>query len=174
MRFAILYISASAVFPAASVEAPVFEVTPTERTIKFDVEASGGHNGQVRQVGSNSNIHIARALNCRVGHQDSGCQRRYGKRHEKRQVKGQRFLRCRAKSINHLSLDQNDTNRSRHHRVRWRLHHPWRNQAGEADLTITGKGTGSGTIAGTMAFDRKQYGMNSGIPFIKIADRPST
>ena len=38
-------------------------------------------------------------------------------------------------------------------------------------LTITGKGTGSGSITGTMAFDRKQYGMNSGIPFIKIADR---
>ena len=38
-------------------------------------------------------------------------------------------------------------------------------------LTITGKGTGSGTIEGTMAFDRKEYGMNSGIPFIKIADR---
>jgi polyisoprenoid-binding protein YceI len=36
---------------------------------------------------------------------------------------------------------------------------------------ISGKGTGTGTIAGTMAFDRKQYGMNSGIPFIKIADR---
>ena len=29
----------------------------------------------------------------------------------------------------------------------------------------------SGTVSGTMAFDRKQYGMNSGIPFIKIADR---
>jgi polyisoprenoid-binding protein YceI len=38
-------------------------------------------------------------------------------------------------------------------------------------FTITGKGTGAGTITGTMAFDRKQYGMNSGIPFIKIADR---
>jgi len=38
-------------------------------------------------------------------------------------------------------------------------------------LTITGKGTGSGTIKGTMAFDRKEFGMNSGIPFIKIADR---
>jgi polyisoprenoid-binding protein YceI len=38
-------------------------------------------------------------------------------------------------------------------------------------LTLTGKGTGSGTIKGIMAFDRKQYGMNSGIPFIKIADR---
>jgi polyisoprenoid-binding protein YceI len=38
-------------------------------------------------------------------------------------------------------------------------------------LQITGKGTGSGTIAGTLYFDRKDYGMNSGIPFIKIADR---
>jgi polyisoprenoid-binding protein YceI len=38
-------------------------------------------------------------------------------------------------------------------------------------LTLSGKGTGHGEIAGTMAFDRKDYGMNSGIPFIKIADR---
>ena len=38
-------------------------------------------------------------------------------------------------------------------------------------LTITGKGTGVGSVKGTMAFDRKDYGMNSGIPFIKIADR---
>jgi polyisoprenoid-binding protein YceI len=38
-------------------------------------------------------------------------------------------------------------------------------------FTITGKGTGTGSIQGTMAFDRKEYGMNSGIPFIKIADR---
>jgi len=38
-------------------------------------------------------------------------------------------------------------------------------------FTLSGKGTGTGSITGTMAFDRKQYGMNSGIPFIKIADR---
>jgi polyisoprenoid-binding protein YceI len=38
-------------------------------------------------------------------------------------------------------------------------------------LTVTGAGASSGTIQGTMAFDRKQYGMNSGIPFIRIADR---
>ncbi|MBV9501436.1 MAG: YceI family protein [Acidobacteriaceae bacterium] len=38
-------------------------------------------------------------------------------------------------------------------------------------LTVSGKGTGSGEIKGTMAFDRKDYGMNSGIPFIRIANR---
>jgi len=36
---------------------------------------------------------------------------------------------------------------------------------------VTGKGTGVGEVKGTMAFDRKDYGMNKGIPFIKIADR---
>jgi len=40
------------------------------------------------------------------------------------------------------------------------------------NLTATGtKGSGHGEITGTMAFDRKEFGMNSGIPFIKIADR---
>ena len=38
-------------------------------------------------------------------------------------------------------------------------------------LVVSGAGTGTGDIKGTMAFDRKDYGMNSGIPFIKIADR---
>lgn len=38
-------------------------------------------------------------------------------------------------------------------------------------LTVSGAGTGSGEVNGTMAFDRKDYGMNKGIPFVKIADR---
>jgi polyisoprenoid-binding protein YceI len=39
-------------------------------------------------------------------------------------------------------------------------------------FTVNGvKGSGSGEIKGTMAFDRKDYGMNKGIPFVKIADR---
>ena len=38
-------------------------------------------------------------------------------------------------------------------------------------LTLLGKRTGHGELTGTMAFDRKDYGMNGGIPFIKIADR---
>jgi polyisoprenoid-binding protein YceI len=38
-------------------------------------------------------------------------------------------------------------------------------------FTVTGAGTGSGEIKGTMAFDRKDYGMTKGIPFVTIADR---
>ena len=37
-------------------------------------------------------------------------------------------------------------------------------------FTVTGKGTGSGEIKGTMAFDRKDYGMNKGIPFVHVGD----
>jgi polyisoprenoid-binding protein YceI len=40
-------------------------------------------------------------------------------------------------------------------------------------LTFTAEreGQGTGEIKGTMAFDRKEFGMDSGIPFIRIADR---
>jgi polyisoprenoid-binding protein YceI len=38
-------------------------------------------------------------------------------------------------------------------------------------LTSDSKGTPTGNLDGTMAFDRKEYGMTSGIPFIKIANR---
>src|SRR3974390_950089 len=37
-------------------------------------------------------------------------------------------------------------------------------------LTVSGKGTGSGEIKGKMVFNRKDYGMDKGIPFMKIAD----
>jgi polyisoprenoid-binding protein YceI len=37
-------------------------------------------------------------------------------------------------------------------------------------LTVSGVGTGTGDIHGTMVFDRKDYGMNKGIPFVHIGD----
>ncbi len=37
-------------------------------------------------------------------------------------------------------------------------------------FTITGAGTGAGEIKGTMVFDRKEFGMTHGIPFVTIAD----
>ena len=38
-------------------------------------------------------------------------------------------------------------------------------------LVVSGIGTGMGTIKGTMAFNRKDYGVNGDIPFVRIADR---
>ena len=38
-------------------------------------------------------------------------------------------------------------------------------------LTADTEGKGIGEIKGTMAFDRKDYGMDGRIPFVKIADR---
>jgi polyisoprenoid-binding protein YceI len=38
-------------------------------------------------------------------------------------------------------------------------------------LTADSEGKGIGEIKGTMAFDRKDYGMDGSIPFIRIADR---
>jgi polyisoprenoid-binding protein YceI len=38
-------------------------------------------------------------------------------------------------------------------------------------LKTTGRGTGSGAIDGTMAFDRKAFGMTSNIPLVRIDDR---
>jgi len=38
-------------------------------------------------------------------------------------------------------------------------------------FTVIGAGTGTGEVKGKMAFDRKDYGMTKGIPFVTIADR---
>lgn len=37
-------------------------------------------------------------------------------------------------------------------------------------LTTTGRGAATGEIKGTMAFDRRDYGMTHGIPFVTIAN----
>jgi polyisoprenoid-binding protein YceI len=40
-------------------------------------------------------------------------------------------------------------------------------------LAVSGAGTGAGTIQGTMAFNRKDYGINGEIPLVRIADQVS-
>jgi polyisoprenoid-binding protein YceI len=38
-------------------------------------------------------------------------------------------------------------------------------------LVLTGKGTGTGEVKGTMYFDKKDYGITKKIPFVTVADR---
>jgi hypothetical protein len=63
MRSVIFCLVASAVFPSLSraqtpAEAPVFEITHAESTMKFDVESSVAIVG-VRQVGRDFDLHFA-------------------------------------------------------------------------------------------------------------------
>jgi hypothetical protein len=53
-------------------------------------------------------------------------------------------------------------------KLRWRSRREENGTFDKWDATLVYTST---EITGTMAFDRKEFGMNSGIPFIKIADR---
>ena len=172
MRFAVLCLVASAQFPlAASAQVPVFEITKAESSIKFNVNASVAINGTFER--SDASITFTSpelstgVLDVKI-YADSvntGSGMKDGK------LKGKDFFDAKNNPLitfhstkvtqtgpNTVDFDGDFTIRgvTKHEKL---------------TFTITGKGTGTGSINGTMAFDRKDYGMNSGIPFIKIADR---
>jgi len=172
MRFAILCLLASSVFFAASpVQAPVFEFTTGDSTIKFNVESSVAIVGKFDKWDATltfTSPELSTAvldIKIQAATVDTGSGMKNGK------LKGKDFFDVEhnplitfhsAKAIQTgpetIEFDGDFTIRGV-------------TKQEKLNFTITGKGTGSGTLAGTMAFDRKQYGMNSGIPFIKIADR---
>src|ERR1700746_781309 len=150
---------------------PVFKITPAESKIKFDVEASVSIVGTFDKwdaVLTFTSPDVSTGvldLKIQADSVDTGRGMKNGK------LKGKNFFNVKENPLitfkstkieqtgpETFSGDGDFTIRgvTRHEKL---------------NLTISGKGTGSGTIAGTMAFDRKEYGMNSGIPFIKIADR---
>ncbi len=161
-----------AVIPSASrAQAPVFEFTTGDSTVKFDVEASVAIVGKFDKWDATlkfTSPELSTAvldIKIQAATVDAGSGMKNGK------LKGKDFF-----DVEHNPLIT--------------FHSAKAVQTGpdtiefDGDFTIrgvtkkeklifkiTGKGTGSGTLAGTMAFDRKQYGMNSGIPFIRIADR---
>jgi polyisoprenoid-binding protein YceI len=172
MRFAILCFLASSVFCAASpAQAPVFEFTTGNSTIKFNVESSVAIVGKFDKWDATltfTSPELSTAvldIKIQAATVDTGSGMKNGK------LKGKDFFDVEhnplitfhsAKAIQTgpetIEFDGDFTIRGV-------------TKQEKLNFTITGKGTGSGTLAGTMAFDRKQYGMNSGIPFIKIADR---
>jgi len=172
MRLAILGIIASAVFSLPSpADAPVFEITPVESTIKFDVEASVAIVGKFDKWDATITFTSSELstgvldIKIRAASVDTGSSVKNGKLKSKDffDVEQNPLITFHSTKVEQIgpdtvAFDGDFTIRgvTRHERL---------------TFAITGKGTGSGTINGTMAFDRKQYGMNSGIPFIKIADR---
>jgi polyisoprenoid-binding protein YceI len=176
MRLAVLCILASVLFsPATRAQAdpgvPVFEVTPVESKVSFDVEASVDIKGtfdkwKATLTFASTDVSTGVLdIEIQADSVDTGSGMKNGKLKGKNffDVKNNPLITFKSTKIvqtgpDTFEVDGNFTIRGV-------------TKAEKLTLTVTGAGTGSGTIQGTMAFDRKQYGMNSGIPFIKIADR---
>ena len=163
---------ASSVFPSVSrAQAPVFEVTPVNSSINFDVESSVAIKGAFSKW--NATLTFASPelstgvleIKIEADSVDTGNSMKNGKLKGKDffDVKQNPLITFKSTKIVQTGPDTFEVDGD------FTIRGVTKQE--KLALTITGRGTGSGTIKGIMAFDRKQYGMNSGIPFIKIADR---
>ena len=163
----------SALMPSVSLaqDVPVFAITPLESSIKFNVQASVPINGTFDTW--NATLTFASTdvttgvLNVEIqaATVDTGSGLKNGKLKSPDffDVVNNPLITFKSTKIvqtgpNTFELDGNFTIRGV-------------TRSENLTLTVSGKGTGSGLISGTLYFDRKDYGMNSGIPFIKIANR---
>ncbi len=172
MRLTILCLVASTVLPSASqAPAPVFAITPVESKIKFDVKASVAINGTFDKwdatltfTSPDINTGVL-DIKIQADSVDTGSGMKNGK------LKGKDFFDVKQNPlISFLSKKIVQTGQDTFE-VDGDFTIRGVTKPEKLSLTVSGAGTGAGTIKGTMAFDRKEYGMNSGIPFIKIADR---
>jgi polyisoprenoid-binding protein YceI len=155
----------------ASAGVPVFEITPVESKITFDVEASVDIKGTFDKWDATltftSTDVSSGVLNIKIQSDsvDTGSGMKNGKLKGKDffDVKRSPYITFKSTKIVQTGSDTFEVDGD--FTIRGVT-----NQE-KLKLTVSGKGTGSGTIQGAMAFDRKDYGMNSGIPFIKIANR---
>ena len=173
MRLAGLFLLPSVVLPSSTQaqEAPVFAITQAESSIKFYVKASIAIQGTFDRWDATlrfSSPDVTTGIldvKIQAATVDTGSSLKDGK------LKGSDFfdvdqnplITFRSTKIaqsgpNTFKVDGNFTIRGV-------------TKPEKLTLAVSGKGTGSGEITGTMAFDRRDYGMNSGIPFIRIADR---
>jgi polyisoprenoid-binding protein YceI len=173
MRIALICLLASAVFPSVSraQAGPVFSITQADSSVKFFVKASVALAGDFEKWNATLTFTSPDVttgvldLEVQAASVNTGSGMKDGK------LKGKDFFDVKQNPLitfkstkvmqtgpETFEVDGNFTIRGV-------------TKPETLTLTVSGKGTGSGAIKGTMAFDRKDYGMNSGIPFIKIADR---
>jgi polyisoprenoid-binding protein YceI len=172
MRLAVICLLVSAVLPSVSqAQAPVFAITPVESKIKFDVEASVAIEGTFDKWDATltfTSTDVSTGvldIKIQADSVDTGSGMKNGK------LKGKDFFDVKQNPmITFLSKKIIQTGKETFE-VDGDFTIRGVTRPEKLVLTVSGAGTGSGTIKGTMAFDRKEYGMNSGIPFIKIANR---
>jgi len=173
MRLSVFCLLSAAVFPSLSQAqgVPVFEVQPGESSVKFDVEASVPIKGTFGKWDATLTMKSPDArtavldIKIQAATVDTGNGMKNGKLKSKDFFDVDKSPLITFHSTKSVQTGPNTFEVDGDFTIRGVT------KAEKLMLTLSGKGTGSGTIQGTMAFDRKDYGMNSGIPFIKIANR---
>src|SRR5215469_3763869 len=173
LRLAVIFIVASALMPSLSLAqgVPVFVITPIQSSIKFDVQASVAIEGTFDKWNATLTFTSPDVTTAVVDVEIQAATVDTGSGLKNSKLKGPDFFDVANNPLitfkstkvvqtgpNTFELDGDFTIRGV-------------SKAEKLGLTVSGRGTGTGQINGIMAFDRKNYGMNSGIPFIKIADR---
>jgi polyisoprenoid-binding protein YceI len=157
--------------PASRAQVPVYEVSPVESTIKFGVDSSVPIKGtfdkwNASMTFSSTDVRSG-VLNIEI--QADSVDTGSGMKNSK--LKSQDFFNVKEspmitfKSTKVVQTGPNTFDLEGEFTIRGVT------RTEKLTLTDNGKGSASGSITGTMAFDRKDYGMNSNIPFIKIANR---
>jgi len=172
MRLAVLCLAASAMLPSPSrAQGPVFVITQQGSSIKFFVKASVALAGSFEKWDATLTFTSPDVttgvldVKIQAASVNTGSGMKDGKLKDKDffDVKQNPLITFLSKKIVQSGPDTFDVQGD------FTIRGVTRPET--LTLTVSGKGTGSGAIKGTMAFDRKDYGMNSGIPFIRIADR---
>ncbi len=172
MRLTILFLLASVLFPPVSpAQAPVFEVAKGESTIKFDVKASVAIVGKFDKWDASLTMtspELSTAvldIKIQAATVNTGSGMKDGKLKSKDffDVENDPLITFHSAKVEQTGPDT----------IVFDGDFTIRGVTKPEKLTfaVEGKGTGAGTVKGTMAFDRKDYGMNKGIPLVKIADR---
>jgi polyisoprenoid-binding protein YceI len=164
VQFAFLCLVVSSVLPPLSrAQAPVFEITPVASWIKFDVKASVDIAGKFDKWDATLTFTDLQ-VTIQAASVDTGSGTKNGK------LKGKDFFDVEQnpvitfKSTKFLQTGPETFEVDGDLKVRG-ISNPEK-----LTMLVSGKGTDAGEIKGKMIFNRKDYGMNKGIPFIKIAD----
>ena len=171
MRLPIFCALLFAVLPSAShAQIPEYAITPQQSMIKFHVKSSIDLAGKFEQWGATlkfSSTHVeSGVLDIRI----QAASVDTGSRMKNDRLKGKDFFNVAHDPwITFKSTKVIQTSRTQFE-VPGIFTIRGVSKPETLMLTVDRTGTGSGRIQGTMAFDRKDYGMNSNIPFIKIAN----
>ena len=172
MRLLMLCLLASAVLPTVSQEkGPVFEFNKQESSIKFNVKASVAIEGTFDKWDATMTFPSTDVTTGVLDIKIQAATVNTGSGMKDDKLKSKDFFN--AKDDPYITFHSDKVVQTGPNTFELPGKFTIRGVSKDETLTFTatGKGTGAGEVKGTMAFDRKQYGMNSGIPFIKIADR---